>query len=363
LRAWLERRASLAELTGTAVRVPVTVHTVSLLADAGWVIGAYLVAMVVTVVRVGLEAAWGAPDVGGLVAALAAVIACAAVGWAAGWWLPSRLTGPLTGVGLYVAMGVVISIGNNNAGIGPLVPSAAPTRLRPMETVGEWMGWLQFGWFAGLTVVLVGLTVLAVTRRSGMALVGFGVILAVGFAGVLLGRDHERRLDPTAPVTCLEADGIEVCTHPAYGDAIGPMAEAVAATVRPLVDAGVVPRKVMDRGYAPPQATFAFFPHPDEAVVADGVARDLVHRGRCWDVAVEVDRAADFLSRWLVVQAGYMPVQSIHPAPETPEAFHHDSQREAFDRFSRLDPGGQVAWLAENFDDVAGCRVEIGDIP
>jgi hypothetical protein len=58
-----------------------------------------------------------------------------------------------------------------------------------------------------------------------------------------------------------------------------------------------------------------------------------------------------------------MPRQSIHPAPETPEPFHHDSQREAFDRFSRLGTAGQVAWLAENFDDVVACRVEIGAIP
>jgi hypothetical protein len=330
-------------------------------ADAGWVIAAYLFAMVVTVVRVGLDAVWGSPDVGGLVAALAAVVACAAAGWAAGWWMPSRLTGPLTGVGLYVAMGIVISIGNNNAGIGPLVPSAASTWLRPMETVGEWLGWLQVGWFAGLAVSLIGLTVLRPARRSGVGLVTVGLIVAVGSAGVLLGQNHERRLDPAAPVTCLRADGIDVCTHPAYGEAIGPMAEAVAATVRPLVDAGVVPPRVMDRGYRPSQSTPAFFPHPDGAVVAEEVANSLV-RG-CMDDAVEVDRAVGFLARWLVVQAGYMPRQSIHPAPETPEPFHHDSQREAFDRFSRLGTAGQVAWLAENFDDVVACRVEIGAIP
>ena len=363
LREWLERRASLSELTGTAPRAPVTLHSLSILADAGWVIAAYLFAMVVTVVRLSFDAAWGSPDVGGLAAALAAVVACAAVGWAVGWWMPSRLTGPLFGVGLYVSMGIAISIGNGNAGIGPLVPSAAPIRLRPMETVGEWMGWLQMGWFMGLAGTLLGLTVLRPARRSGIGLATVGLIVAVGAAGLLLGQNHERRLDPAAPVTCLQADGIDVCTHPAYGEAIGPMAEAVAATIRPLVDAGVVPPRVMDRGYGPAQSTPAFFPYPDDSVVAEEVANSLVRRHRCLDDAVEDDRAVGFLARWLVVQAGYMPRQSIHPPPETPEPFHHDSQREAFDRFSRLDEAGQVAWLAENFDDVVACRVGIGDIP
>lgn len=361
LRAWLERRASLSELTGTAVRAPVTLHSVSILADAGWVIAAYLVAMVITVVRLGLDGAWGTPDLGGLAAALAAVIACAAAGWAAGWWIPSRLTGPLLGVGLYVAMGIAISIGNSNAGIGPLVPSAAPTRLRPMETVGDWMGWLQVGWFAGLAVFLVSLTVLGPARRSGMRLVTAGLIVAAGAAGMLVGQDHARRLDPAAPVACLLVDGIEVCTHPAYGEAIGPMTEAVAATIRPLVNAGVVPPRVMDRGYRPSQSTPTFFPYPDGAVVAEEVANDLV-RG-CMGDDADVHRAMDFLTRWMVVQAGYMPRQAIHPPPETPEPFHHDSQRKVFDRFSRLGEAGQVAWLAENFDDVVACRVRIADIP
>jgi hypothetical protein len=231
-----------------------------------------------------------------------------------------------------------------------------------METVGEWMGWLQIGWFTGLAAVLIGLTVLTATRRSGVVIVMCGLIVAIFSAGMLLGQDYGRRLDPTSPVTCVQVDGIDVCTHPAYGETVGPMAEAVAATVRPLVDARVVPPRVMDRGYEPSQSTPAFFPHPYGAVVADGVARDLVRRG-CWDEAVEVDRAVDFLARWLVVQAGFMPGQSFHPAPETPEPFHHDSQREAFDRFSLLGTAGQVTWLAGNFDDVVACRVEIGDIP
>lgn len=371
LRAWAERRPSLSELTITAVRGPFVRQSVAAAGDVFWVSAAQVVVVGVTLTRVALGSSWGIPDWGMLLAAFVALLTSAAVGWSAGWLLPSRVTGPLAGLGLYLVMGAPLSF-DNLEGVRRflvLLPSGAPEGLRPTEAVAGWLGWLQVVWFASIAILALGVAVAAARRRIPVWWLGIGAATAV-LSAVLLLQAPGRQVDPAAPLICAEG-AVEVCMHPAYESHLAETAEVVRATLAPLIEAGVIPARVVQDDYLDPDSTsrsaIGFLPHPDLAVVAGDVAQSALGDAYCSDFAgSEGDESTwlawEFVGRWLVIQAGLEPPVDFSPVPENPPLFFNEQQVAAFERFDSLTPDSRVRWLGNNYQRLIRCEVGIEEI-
>lgn len=363
LRAWAERKPSLSELTGTAVRDPAATQFVAAAGDVGWISAAQILVVAVTMVRVALGASWGGPDWGMLLAAIAALWACAAVGWTLAWLVPTRVTGPLAGLALYFVMGVALSLDFEVFGsILALVPSGAPEGLRPAESIGDWVGWLQFAWFGAAAILAFGVAVAAARRHLPKSLLGVGVVAAL--AAVALLQAPGRHVEPEAPLVC-DKGAIEVCAHPAYRGHLGEMADTISATVGPLVDAGVVPSRVVEDDYldedADPSA-IGFWPYPDLAFVAEDVAQSALGDAYCYSEGPDATDAWDFMVRWLVIQGGLKPPIHVSPAPADPPLFNGPAQEAAYRRFEALGPDSQVNWLEENYERLVACELGVAEI-
>lgn len=365
LRAWTERRPSLTELTSTSVRHPATRQLVAAAGDVSWIFGAQILVAGVTVVRVGVGATWGAPDWGMLLAAFAALWASAAVGWTAGWLMPTRVTGPLAGLALYF-VGVAGSMDLDALGRIALLPTGAPEALRPTENIGAAMGWLQLAWFGSIAVLAFGVAVAAARRRFPMSLLGVGGVAVL--AAVALLQTPGRHLDPEAPLVCDQGE-IEVCAHPAYEGQLAEMADVIRATIKPLVDAGIVPSRVveddyLDGGDLDRSAIGFFFPYPVPAVVAEDVAQSALRDSYCISegTSEETEMAWSFMVRWLVIQAGLEPPVHFSAAPEDPPLFFDEQQEAADRRFESLGPEGQVTWLRRNYERLVACELRIEEI-
>lgn len=370
LRAWAERRPSLSELTDTAVRDPAARQVVAAAGDVLWVSAAQVLVAAVTITRVAPEASWGGPDWGMLLAGFVALPASAAFGWSAGWLIPSRVTGPLAGLFLYLLMGAPLSFDmfEGFRRVLMLLPSGAPEGLPPTETVGAWVGWLQVVWFGSVAVLGFGVAVAAARRRFPMGLLAVSGV-AVLAAGVLL-QAPGRHVNSDAPRVC-DQGGIEVCVHPAYEGQLPEMAKVIRATITPLVEAKVVPNRVVEDNFLDGEdsdrSAIGFFPHPDPAIVAEDVAQAALGDAYCSDFSnSEGDESTwlawEFVTRWLVIQAGLEPPVHVSPAPGNPPLFFDEQQEAAYKRFEALGAEGQVAWLRRNYQGLVGCEVGIGEI-
>lgn len=366
LRAWTERRPSLSELTTTAFRDPAARQAVSLVGDIFWISAAQILVIGVTLATVAVGASWGEPDWGMLLASICALWACAGLGWGAGWLVPTRVTGPLTGLALYFVMGVALSIDLDFfRSILPLLPSGAPEALRPTETVSDWVGWLQVVWFSAVAVLGFGIAVTVSRRRLPVGL--FGVGMAAILTAVVLLMSPGRHVDPEAPLVC-DQGAIDVCTHPAYEDHLPDLANVIRSTIAPLVEAEVVPSRVVSDDYLDgdnPNATaIGFSPHPDAAFVAEDVAQSALRDSHCTGGDLDYERflAWDFVARWLMIQGGVDPPVHFSPAPDDPPLFFDEAQAAAFERFEALGPEGQIAWLRSNYQPLVSCQVDLEEV-
>lgn len=373
LRAWAERRPSLDDLMVTSARDPVARQWVAAFGDVSWVAVAYLVTLGVVVSVVASQASWGAPDIGMLTAGFLAVWACGLIGWLVGWLLPSRITGPIVGIGLYVLMGLALSF---DMTWRTLSPSGAPEFLRPYEQIRPGVGWWQALWFAGIAVSVLAAAALVARSRRSPWLLSVGGLLAV-VAAIALVPGEGRSLIDDPPQVC-DPGEIEVCYHPAYESGMPDVKEAVIKTVSPLVEAGVLPpRAVME----PDSSTLvedaewiSFSPlgGPDE--VSRSVADWSLGTSHCsGGFPIESSASPSWaqwtIQNWLVVQAGYNPgaVVMISDESGTREGTLEDivdaETLVTIERFSDLPREEQVSWLAENFDALRHCQIDLDDLP
>jgi len=244
LRASAERRPSLDDLMMTTARDPVARQWVAAFGDVSWVAVAYLITLGSVVAVVAPRASWGGPDLGMLTAGFLAVWTCGLLGWLAGWLLPSRITGPIAGIGLYVLMGLALSFDVTWRTLSP----SGPEILRPSEQIRPGVGWWQVVWFTALALSAVSVTGLVARSRRSRWLLTAGGSLAV-VAVIALAPGDERSLIDDPPQVCDRGE-IEVCYHPAFESGMPKVKEAMVRTVSPLVEAGVLPpRAVMQNDY------------------------------------------------------------------------------------------------------------------
>ena len=160
----------------------------------------------------------GAPPPGYLMVGLLAVVANSAVGYAAGYYLPSRFIAPLVAIGLFVAQFAPI----NYAWVAPLLP--ASTYLVGLYVFMEVprVAVQQGLWFCGICAV--ALAAVVAKRRRGDAiswtlLAGALLLCAAGFAASMLAVHRPGFIfaPEAAPFEYVCEEGkITVCVHPAY---------------------------------------------------------------------------------------------------------------------------------------------------
>jgi hypothetical protein len=205
----------------------------------GWAVLFYAAVGAVLFSLTAVQATWGDPVVWPVLSGLTALIACTTIGFAAGRLVPSRITTPLTGVGVFFAMTVGMGSAVHGGAFGRLSPlypsigleSSVFYAIRPDLT------YVQAGCYLGLTTVAFGLVTLhdhaggrrlllvgtAVTM-CGLALVASAVWLVStshrDHQGVIVPMLHDSGTDRTIPYTpvCTHSP-FPVCLHPAYAAA------------------------------------------------------------------------------------------------------------------------------------------------
>lgn len=383
LRAWSERRPAVRELRAGDVRERVVTAVPEVLGDALWPLVAYLVGVVVLVVRTASGASWGAPPLGRLAAGAAIVVAAAALGWAVGTLLPSPLTGPLVGLAIYVV----------SFAIYPYEPSLLTWLLpsgwlehNPWTPLPAWIGWTQGLWFLGVAVTVVA--VVALVRHRTASTVALAVAGTLTVAGASSALAVAGPVDLDIDRVCDRSALVEVCLHPArVGD--GQIAAAVRDVLQPLTDAGVGPdrvveaRRTVDELYAPfdpdavpshwdggPQLEVGLGGHPDHAVlsVVDAVLpTEWQDDTSCSGTGGVHSPAAtrEVLRVWLHERVGVVmrgTIQYEDGRREEMPRFGEPAWEAAFVRFDALRAAERDAWLAANLDAVRACEVPLDEL-
>jgi hypothetical protein len=182
------------------------------------------------------QATWGHPVVWPVLSGLTALIACTALGFAAGRLAPSRVTTPLAAIGIFAAMAAGIASAVRGWGPGVLSPMYPSIGLNAsvFYAVRPDLAYLQAACYAGVTATAFGLIVLrghASQRaaRAGTGLTAVGLALIAAVFGLLSASHHDAqglvvpllhdaandRKIPYTPV-CTHGRPLPVCLHPAY---------------------------------------------------------------------------------------------------------------------------------------------------
>lgn len=345
-----------------------------------------------------LHATWGGPAWWPIMVGLLVVVAGAAVGFAAGSWVPSRFTSPLVATALFVAL------------VAPPYLHQSPLQyLSPLASGLHsdvfWGRWPQVDpwqalWYAGLTASALGVTVLKHTR----ALVGWITVVSslavsgIGATGLL--RTPLQSARPAAiPYTAVCAQrSIPICVHPAYQHMLARTAQLVDSVVQPFHSVPGAPIRAEQVAALPPDmrigagGTLAFrledavrFDDGWEILVQNTVNMVVVNTMvipqhtvplpeggfGCGDARCEHYYAAgggrdaqNVVAYWLWQQTGVslelkeMPHGAYGLAPQLTA-----EMQAAADRFAALPIATRHAWLVEHSAELRAGRLHVADLP
>ncbi|MET8354781.1 hypothetical protein [Micromonospora sp. NPDC005206] len=239
---WRERRHGMADLVIGTARPRWTRQLATWTATTCWAIVAYLGCVSVLYAVTAWQGAWGGPLWWPVAVGAASMPAFSALGFVAGVLRPSRFTGPLVAIGVFLALQISLQFIHGDDSywqISPLV--AGPWEIGPDPGVATFYRYLpdlpvaQVLFLAGLTAALLGVLGLpadaggrwlrrcaaAITAAgllaagTAVALAGTGRLDAHGMIAIPLlhtaGNDRPVRYTPVCSHT-----PIPVCLHPAY---------------------------------------------------------------------------------------------------------------------------------------------------
>ena len=348
------------------------------------------------------NATWGAPPPGYLLVGLLAVVANSAVGYAAGYYLPSRFIAPLVAIGLFVAQFAPI----NYSSVALLLPASSwVVQLNVFMEVPPIA--LQQGlWFCGVGAVALA-AVVAKSRRgdatSWVLLAGALLLCAAGFAASMV-TPHLRGFmlaDKAAPFEYVCDEGrITVCVHPAYEKLLPQAAEVVNELGEPLAGIPGAPTRAMQIGSLFPESYLkaqntALFTADDLTYAGDvgrlrqAFAMNLVQNPAAFQgSAPEVEPTEEDLKRCgrgakeeFVDPALEERMVVLDPALEAQAVVANwllrrlDRREPGFslaqcpnahklvERFADLDPAMRRAWLEENLSNLRAGKVALKDLP
>jgi hypothetical protein len=252
-----DRRRHIADLVAVTARPRWTRLLAPWAATTCWALAGYLACVAVVYGRTAGQATWGGPLWWPVIVGAAALPAFAALGFAAGTLLPSRLTAPLAAITIFfvLALSTQLIVGSQSYwSVSPIV--AYPWDNGPDASVATFYPYLpdlsidHVMFLVGLTVAALGVLGLPADaggrwlRRAAAASTAVG-LLAAGTATVLGGTGrldvhgmiaipalHDAASDRPLRYTpvCRRAP-IPVCLNPAYAGYL----PAVAAALRPVL--------------------------------------------------------------------------------------------------------------------------------
>lgn len=226
-----------------------------------WGVAAYVLFAVVLSILTWQNATWGGPLPGYFLVGFLAIVAYSALGWAAGYWVPSRFTAPLLAIGIFVWE---FSLSSVSTKPDPELLSAAPVSLLPSnldvyqkipQVVAQ-----QSLWFLGLCGIALAAIALKNARGRlvwasllvAVAVATVGVLTSLAAAAPLQGR-ASAKVAPFEPVC--EKGKVTVCVHPAYAKLLPEAARVVNRVAEPLEGISSAPTRLVQASdtYRPPR--------------------------------------------------------------------------------------------------------------
>jgi hypothetical protein len=394
--AWMagrERRRRIAELLVTTPRSAVARDVTGWAAVTIWGLLAYVVVGLHRASEGVRHTTWGGPEVVPILIGLVTVATCAAIGYAAGAFLPSRFTAALVPIVLFIAGEYSVAPDSSLLHLSPWT-LVHPAGHSVFQQLRAGFGPLQALWLSALGGI--ALAAVALRRHRGAtawsALLALAVV-AVLAATLLLRIDLDSRFTAAAPVeqVCVQRS-IPVCLHPAYEGNIDEEADLVDRLLQPLAGLPRVPTRAeqftfrtsvvsrdalllfsirtgMSRGL---EVTEAYLD-----IEAESIAWQLVG-GEMFATPTEAQAA---LALWLVRQAGDLPATASVSSADasaiesriikaaldirSPTGGAATEQRiiAAAERFAALDPAQQRAWLEENYTALRAGDLTLEEMP
>ena len=398
--AWMasrERRRAMTDLLSSTPRSPWRRWGATWAATCAVAVAFYVCFGLVLFAITSAQATWGHPVGWPALSGLTALIACSALGFAAGRLAPGRVTTPLAGIGIFAAMAAGMASAVRFWGPGVLSPMYPATSLNASVffAVRPDLAYLQAGCYLGVAAAALGMVVLAdhgsdrAVRRGGAGLTASGLVLVAAAFGLLSTSHHDSRglvvpllhdaasdrLVQYTPV-CVASRPIPVCLHPAYARSnelafFGTTVNTIAAPLAGVPGLPVHTDQARNGDQGTPDALITGTPPvlllPDDVVQGNsvgsaGFTADLrtrialalvtpagtdpgVQACHCRAAAVTTpaQRAA---ARYLLDQAGYPASRGLIPddAPVTA----------ASRRLAALTPTARHAWFAAH---IAALRV------
>lgn len=237
-----ERRLGMAELVGSTPRPRMQRVSAAWLPTAAWPVLAYLPVIAAFGV-LSARAASGPPLFGTVAATEATLVACAALGFAVGRYVPGRFTAPVSGVAVAVGVGAAALWAPH--GLVNTVPSqifggsaglASWSDVTLWDRPVWWFAPVATIWFLALaTALLVG----AAARRRWWAVMP---VVVAALAVVPLVRAPVWRVDTASPLLACSAGTVQVCIPDAAGLPLRPVATSTREVRVRLASVPGIPR-------------------------------------------------------------------------------------------------------------------------
>lgn len=352
---------------------------------------AYALLAVLLGVPTALNATWGAPIPGYVLVGLVAILMDSALGFAAGYLVPSRFTAPLVAIALYVGHLLPMGASDYGSGVGLLSP-AAYSNMMGADVFHEapHIAVQQTLLFGGLTAVaLSSVAFKAGARRASRIALAVSISVTVaGLAAALMSGNpygyNTTELETVSFEYACEEGEITVCVHPAYAKLLPETAREINLVAEPLAGIpGTPTRAVQTDNYTTPEdfeegaATFGDAGDRSRYDIASSLVADEAVMDKLWSTAgkkgfTEEDlrrcggspdkryfepayEAQSVIGDWLLKRSGDQSYW--RPTGECPNA------ENLVDRFANLPAAEREAWLEKNLTNLRAGKVTLKDLP
>lgn len=369
LAAWMAgraRRHGMGDLLEITPRPPAVRDLALFSGTALWGFAAYVLTAVVLAVVTYQRGAWGSPDVPVALVGLFGIGASGAAGYAAGCFIRSRYTAPLTAIALFGALQLPsLAEYSGVRYLSPLDWSSPDVLL----FWGQPNSLLQSLWLIGLTGVALTAVAFLKGQRGVLTRGALVTAAAVSMAGaaplIILTDTGDRsggRSVPAYEPVCMEEGVLPVCVHPSYRSLLpeaGPLVERLAAPLAGIPGGPVRAAQVYggDRGLtADGTLGFNLF-NAARLGVGDYFVQEVagtlaVGRGPWRNTESQA-----VLMDWLMMEAGFTdsPYFAVRGGDSAEQA--------ALERFAALDPEVRRAWLTDNYAALRVGDLTLEDLP
>jgi hypothetical protein len=336
-----------------AARTELVTTGSELFAYAVWVVGAWLVAVAITLVAVWHNCHWGHPDAVWMLASGAGLVAEIAVGYFLGRLVPTLITPPVVAVTLFFSTGLLLS--HVNAWWYFLSPLNSQLWL-PFDDLRTRNFGLQAAFLIGVALAAgaAAATRLARTERASLLTLGVALFVAVIAAAGLAGGDGRFwTIDTHIEWTC-SGQRPTVCVHPAFlavQKQLNEQLDAVAArTAGTPFQVDRFEQRPRGIGSEPTPGAVAFaLDVPVAAAIPNAAVAatvSLLNADSCLSAAkLSSARVEQAVVEWVSGQTVFGPDQSM-PDPAADAIVNG---------FNRLSDQAKHGWLTQHADAIRTC--------